>query len=160
MANNISEIVSVAVLNRIAGRIVRAARDFARGKGRGGRVERAIKIGIPKVTQNQSQINIILDTGIAPEAPAFEWGSGIHATKRVRGYVVISPNDYPTLQFEGTNKFAGQIIRTKVVLHPGIKPQPFLEPAKKLTREQNLADIRNDVSKNMRLIIKGMARKI
>lgn len=156
----VSDIVPQAVLTKIADRIAKSARAFAKGKGKGGRVARAIKIGIPKVTQNQIQINIELDAGIAPEAPAFEWGSGIHATKRVKGYVIIAPKNYPTLQFEGTNKFAGQIIRTKVVAHPGIRPQPFIEKAKMNTRQRNLDDLRKASINNMRLIVKSMAKKV
>jgi hypothetical protein len=64
------------------------------------------------------------------------------------------------LVFPGTNAWEGQTIVTKVVNHPGIKARPFLEPAKRQTRQQNLSDLRAATSQNLRLIIKGMARKI
>jgi hypothetical protein len=45
-------------------------------------------------------------------------------------------------------------------MHPGVKPKPFLQPAKEALREQNLEDVRKAVSDNVKLIIRGMARKV
>jgi len=45
-------------------------------------------------------------------------------------------------------------------MHPGVKARPFLEPAKKQTRQENLQVIRENATKNIRLIVVGMSRKI
>ena len=145
-ANNTSDLVSVATLTKIASRIKQYALIIARTK-RSGRVGRLdpIVIGTPKVSQKQISINIMLDTDKVPEAAAFEWGGA--------GYYEISPINAEFLQFAGTNQYAGKWIKTSLVMHPPQIKRPYLEPAKRLTRQQNLADIRAEVNRNIRLII-------
>jgi hypothetical protein len=89
---------------------------------------------------------------------AFEYGSGLHGKDKAK-YPITAKNK-PLLVFEGTNAFAGQIIKKKSVMHPGVEKRPFLDPAKKQTRQENLDDIKKETGKNIRLIIRGMKRVI
>lgn len=146
----ISEIVPQGVLVRIANRIANSARQFARQTG-STRIPRAIKVGRVSSTETTVSISITLDTEIAPQSAAFEHGAKPHG---------ISARNAPFLVFEGTKMFTGQLIITPSVNHPGIKPRPFIKPAKEKNREQNLADIREAVGKNMRLVIRSMAKKV
>src|SRR3972149_2051512 len=57
-------------------------------------------------------------TGAEYAARAFDVGSGIHG-KSGQPYKIRARN-YPTLQFQGTNEFAGKIIRKAEVDHPGV----------------------------------------
>lgn len=146
----INDLVPQSVLLRIANRIARSARQFARKTG-SKRVPRSIKVGNVKSTQNTASISIMLDTSIAPQAAAFEHGVEAHP---------IDAKNYPDLVFMGTNQWAGQWIRVPHVNHPGIAARPFVKPAVKNNREKNLQEIQEAVGKNIRLSIRAIAKKI
>jgi hypothetical protein len=147
----INDLVPQGVLVRIANRIANSARQFARQTG-SKRIPKAIKVGRVSATKDTASISIMLDTGIAPQALAFEHGAKPHPI-----YAVNAPN----LVFEGTNEFAGKTIVTPVVLnHPGIAPRPFIKPAKERNREQNLKELREAVGTNIRLSIRAIAKKV
>jgi hypothetical protein len=146
--DTIHDIVPQEVLVKIANRVARAARNNA--KAFSSRIPRAIKVGTVSSTKQTASITIWLDTDIAPQAAAFEHGADPH---------VITARNAPLLVFMGTNDWAGQIIRKKSVNHPGIAPRPYLQPAKDDTREQNREELRAAVGRNMRLAIRGLARR-
>ena len=146
----IKDIVPPSVLLKIANRIANSARQFARKTG-SKRVPKSIKVGRVTSTQATASISIWLDLNIAPQAGAFEKGAKRHP---------INARNYPNLVFEGTNRFAGQIIRTPHVNHPGMRARPFVKPAKEKHRKQNLEEIREAVGRNMRLQIRTMSRKV
>lgn len=152
-----TDIVSAGTLLKIAERIKKEARSIARTKraGKVGKKKGTIVIGVPKVTQNQVQINISLTS----EAAAYEYGSGIHGNNKSK-YPITAKN-YPTLTFMGTNAWAGTLIWwRREIKHPGVAARPFLEPAKKATRQKNLEDFRKEAGDNIRLIVKGMSIKV
>ncbi len=146
----INDLVPQGVLIRIANRIANSARQYARKSG-STRIPKAIKVGNVNATQLTASISIILDTSIAPQAMIFEKGAKPHS---------IDAKNAPNLVFEGTNMFAGQLIITPHVNHPGMAARPFLQPAKDNNRQKNLDDLREAVGRNMRLQIRGMAKKI
>lgn len=150
IANSINDFVPQSVLVRIANRIANSARQFARQVG-SRRIPKSIKVGRVTATQQTASITIWLDTSIAPQAAAFEHGADPHP---------IDARNKPNLVFEGTNQFAGQTIVTPHVDHSGMEARPFLQPAKDKHRAQNLKELREAVGRNMRLQIRGMARKI
>lgn len=157
--NGAADIVSVKTITQAANRIANSARAFARTK-RAGKNAAGIKVDSAHVTQQTVTINIIFDVAKSPWLPAYEWGSGIHATRGKKGKYPINAVSAPSLVFEGTNQWEGQIIRVPEVQHPGVKPRPFLEPAKKKHREEIKRAFREEVGKNTRLVIRGMARKV
>lgn len=155
---NATDIVKVSVLLKIARRIRLEAARIAKAKRAPLASERDAKnkyhanhiyIESPKITKNQIQINL----SITPVAAAFEWGGEPHP---------ISARNVPRLIFDGTNAWKGQKIWwKKTINHPGIRiRKPFLEPAKKNTRQENLEDLRKEAVGNIRLIVKGMARVV
>lgn len=103
-------------------------------------------------------INMNEETGGAPFARAFDIGSGIHGKKK--STYPILPKRFPYLQFLGTNALSGQIIRTKLVNHPGVKGVEYTKRALDSVR----ADIRNtiaqDVKENLRLYLKATFSKL
>jgi len=145
-----SDIVPQGVLLKIANRIAASARGFAKGTG-STRIPKSIKVGNVSATKDTASITIWLDTNIAPQAVIFERGAKPHG---------IDARNAPLLVFEGTNAFAGQIIKTEHVNHPGMEKRPFLQPAKDKHREQNKAELRDSVGRNIRLVIRSMARKV
>lgn len=146
----INDLVPQGVLVKIANRIANSARQYAR-RYKSSRIPKAIKVGTVHATEKTASITILLDKNIAPHAMVFEKGAKPHG---------IDAKNVPNLIFEGTNQFAGQIIVTPHVNHPGIQARPFLAPAKANNREKNLADLREAVGKNMRLQIRGMSKKV
>lgn len=149
MATTISDIVPQGVLLKIADRIARSARGFARATG-SKRIPKSIKVGTVKSTQNTASVSIMIDTRIAPQALIFERGAKPHG---------IPAKNWPTLVFEGTNGHTGWV-RVPHVDHPGMEKRPFLQPAKDKHKEQNKREIREAVGKNMRLVIRAMAVKV
>ena len=149
-----TDIVPHGVLIKIANRIANSARGFARGTG-SKRIPKSIKVGNVSATQSTASITIWIDTTIAPQAMIFEKGAKPHP---------IDAKNAPYLVFNGTNGFPlenpGGIIQTKHVNHPGMEKRPFLQPAKDKHREQNKAELREVAGRNIRLVIRGMARKI
>ena len=161
----VTDLVPVGILVNIAKRIRAEAVAIARAKGLPSRVHDAQEEGIsgrsigippPKVTSNQVELGLTLN-GIGA---AYEWGSGLRSTRGTPGKYPITPKNKQALYFEGTNEYKGQLIITDLVMHPGVSPRPFLEPAKRKTRKINLEEIRGTNLANTRLIIKGMKRKI
>lgn len=108
----------------------------------------AIYVGKVEATPSGYDGTVQLDLGEAPEAAAFEWGSGIHRTKGTPGTYVIKPRTGAALgiPFENWPDFepparrsipikkmigigrTGKIV-VKYVDHPGVEPNPFMQPA-------------------------------
>lgn len=78
-----------------------------------------------------------LDEGHAPEARAYEYGSGIHSTKGPKMKYSIDAINAPNLVFwwkNGNKWFVGPHVD-----HPGVAASPYLRPAV----EANLPNIRD-----------------
>lgn len=149
----ITDLVSVATINRLSQKIVNSARGFARMKG----IAKVAKVkqGVARVTQN----TVTLDITTTKAGMAFEKGSGLHDPKSPH-FIEIVPKSKPHLIFEGTNDFAGELIVTDHVNHPGVKPRPFIQPAREKHREEMKRVLKEEVGKNIRLAIRGMARRV
>lgn len=154
-----SDLVSNGVILRAANKIVQSARSIASRK-RAGKSARAIKLSTVREAKQTVSVSIILDTNIAPEAPAYEWGSGLHDTKGSPHYIDIDAVNAPNLVFMGTNEWEGQLIRVPHVNHPGVKPKPFIKPAVEKHRAALKRSVKEEVNKNLRVIIKSMAIKV
>jgi len=64
----------------------------------------------------------ITTTVKAPDAHAQEYGSGLNAQRGVKAKYPIRPKPGTAfLEFDGTNAYDGWLIRTNLVMHPGIK---------------------------------------
>jgi hypothetical protein len=85
-------------------------------------------------------IEIDVDLIKAPMARAYEFGSGIHATRGEQGTYTIAPRNASMLAFEwspefipwGSKKFiglAGSKFLFRYVDHPGVQQKAFLLPA-------------------------------
>lgn len=91
----------------------------------------------------------------APYARAFDIGSGVHATKGGRKKYKIRPRQAPYLQFMGTNEFAGQVIKTQEVDHPGVKGTKYTQRAIRESRPAIRNEIAKEVKNNLRLYLKA-----
>src|SRR4030042_4553398 len=110
----------------------------------------AFSVDPPKQMEATYSIDIKVDLKEAPAAGAYEWGSGIHATKGVAGKYKIFPRDKMALAFfwdkvdatSKTNyKFWGISPTTGKAIfgfvdHPGVAPRPYLVPTINETKEE------------------------
>ena len=112
----------IEALNLIA-RSARARASWSK------KIRNAIKVGEVKEQSGKVFGYIEVDRSIAPEARAFEYGSGIHARRGPAVKYPIRPVNAQSLAFPGTNEWEGQTIITKQVMHPGVEARPFLTPA-------------------------------
>lgn len=147
-----SDLVSNGVILRAADKIVRSAKSIAAQK-RAGNSSRAIKLSTVREANKTVTVNIILDTDIAPEAPAYEWGSGLHDTKGSQHYIDIDAINYPYMTFMGTNGVKG-LVKVPHVNHPGVKAKPFIKPAVDKHRAALKQAVREEVNKNLRISIR------
>lgn len=83
-------------------------------------------------------ISIDVDLEKAPQARAFEFGSGIHATQGQKGKYSIDPVKATALVFHWENEPVGvknfpHTADGRIILrhveHPGVAPRPYLAPA-------------------------------
>jgi hypothetical protein len=88
----------------------------------------------------------------APEAHAFEHGSGIHGPGGSK-YPIVAKNA-PMLAFMGTNEFAGHLITVPSVQHPGVGARPFMAPAVEANRAAALELLKQAVGSSIKLTIK------
>jgi hypothetical protein len=91
-------------------------------------------------SEGTSHIDVIID---APMARAFEWGSGIHATRGERKEYRI-PNegggDHVSFSLESWPKYKPPPNRKYFyfthVMHPGIEAKPYIEPTIQAEKEE------------------------
>ena len=136
----------IKALTEGANQIVANAQSNVSEKKLNSRISDAITAGQAQITPTGYEIVIQLDLKKAPEAAAFEYGSGIHATKGVQGTYKILPKNKKALAFWGgwkpenplgamaSEKFIDYIDESdlwifKEVDHPGVAQRAFLAPA-------------------------------
>jgi hypothetical protein len=104
----------------------------------------AFSVDPPKQAEATYSIDIKVDLKEAPAAGAYEWGSGIHATKGAASKYPIVPINKTYLAFmwpkvEGDPSFRrlpdGRVLLTSVQ-HPGVAPRPYLVPTINETKEE------------------------
>lgn len=148
-----SDIISVQTITWAANKIANSARSFARMKG----IAKVAKIKTGTASITKGTLSITISTTKA--GMAFEHGSGLHDPQRPH-FIDIDAKNVPNLIFDGTNAFEGKIIRTPHVNHPGVAPKPFIQPAKDKHRDEIKRKIAEEAGANIRLAIRGMARKV
>jgi hypothetical protein len=109
----------------------------------------------------------------APEALAFERGSGIHGPTGEKYEIV--PKNASMLSFPGTHGFgntyssynrstkegmgAKNWVLTPIVHHPGVAARPFLHPANEAVRPIAMEMLKQAVGDSVRLTIREMWNK-
>src|SRR3990167_10760039 len=98
-------------------------------------------------------ITVIVDTKIAPDARAFDIGSGIHGP--MGNTYTITAKNFPLLQFKGTKKFDGKIIRKFQVDHPGVEGVHYTKAAADEVRDEIREMLLKDGAQNLRLYLRS-----
>lgn len=88
----------------------------------------------------------------APEARAFEYGSGLHATKGPKQKYIIRPRRKKALYFYWER--IGQTFVGQKVMHPGIEAKPFISKAKTEARKEIRKLMKDNAVKNIRTYLR------
>lgn len=125
-----------------AGQLTNLARSYAPAH---------IRDAISSKTEEKGEgtfiIRITADRRIAPDARAWEYGSGLKARRGTKQKYDI--NGKPKLVFMGTNDFVGKLIITPTVHHPGIQAanggKGYIAPAVKELRVKGRQELVTEV---------------
>jgi hypothetical protein len=90
--------------------------------------ENAFSVGSPMQREATYSIDINVDLKVAPAAGAYEWGSGIHATKGEKGLYPIKAKNADELHFFWEKRGKWFMGFELPFGHPGVAPRPYLVP--------------------------------
>ncbi len=122
-------------------------------------IKKATSVGEVELNETGKQrIDVTIDIDVAPMARAFEFGSGIHATRGEAMAYVISPKKKEALAFIWPGRTAnfprgrkyigggsGGKLLFNYVEHPGVEQRPYIAPA----IQRVLDDLDETISKNI-----------
>ena len=89
-------------------------------------IPNAISVGKAEKTSGGFKVDITIDLNKAPEAAAFEYGSGEHGEKGAKYPIRAKDPEQQPLHFFGKTWFIGPELPFG---HPGVKARPYLQPA-------------------------------
>lgn len=136
---------------------------LTKGSDNGGVVSISIVVGGTKKDKSGNPLSGM--------ARAYEWGSGVHATRGLPKKYTIRPKNKKALWFYIDNPYPGARIYEKPggdigitvqsVQHPGVEARPFLSPAlrdvlPRATEELRL-EIKKNIIENLNISIKKMS---
>ena len=162
MASSNLRAQEIGIVTQIASMIMEAAKNLSSWS-------KNISSGFHLGTATELPDGVMITIGnSAPEAHAFEHGSGIHGESGEK-YVIRAVNA-GVLAFPGTHGYGNaysmynretregmgdmNIVITPVVHHPGVGARPFMQPAIEANRAAALDMIRQAVGESIRLTIK------
>lgn len=90
-------------------------------------IKNAVYLSRVQGSKNSRFITVSIDLKSAPDARAFDLGSGMRG--KFNETYPIKPVSKPLLIFQGTNGFAGKLIFTKLVNHPGVAGTGYTKKA-------------------------------
>ncbi len=108
------------------------------------KIKKHISVGTAQQKGNQLSIDVVIDTSkdAAPMAPAYEWGSGEHATRGKTGEYPI-PKEQTGVKFPKERwpqyeppPSAPDFFFFTQIMHPGVAPRPYIAPAIQESRQK------------------------
>jgi len=121
-------------------------------------IKKSVRIGRREGRGDSKFIHVTVGNSKVPYARAFDIGSGIHGKLRQTYSIPKIPGSL--LGFMGTNDFAGKVIRTYHVDHPGVSGVHYTDRAKKEARPQMRKVILEDGAQSIRLYLRAEFAKI
>lgn len=146
-------------LTRSAGIFAAKARSKAQSNNVPKNIPGAIEVGQFQANGTTYKITVSVDLKKAPAAAAYEYGSGIHATKKTPAKYPILPKNKKFLAFkwpkvDGDPRFRrlpdGRVVLPSVD-HPGVEAKPYMMPA----FQESKAEIRQLIGQEFRLKVLG-----
>jgi len=121
-------------------------------------IRKSVKMGRVVKKGDGTSVTITIS---APEAGAYEYGSGIHKTKGTPAKYAIRPRNARLLSFWWARedvRFVG-----KLVMHPGVAPRPYVDPALERAypdfQERASINVVNKVSNYFKNLFGGLFKK-
>jgi len=168
MARNI-QIVKISDITRFGDSLAKSIRANLKWSKK---LRNKVKLHKGKVNNNGGEISITIadgDPNLQGMARAFEFGSGIHATRGTRKKYLIKPKNARALWFYMENPHpkiplyikGGKIgVVLPKVLHPGVEARPFISKAIQSTISKATEDLAISVRKNLieelRIVLKDI----
>ena len=118
----------ISSLNRIANHFVIKMKDKIDAVDAPKVIKNAISITPATVSGDSGRIEVVIDLKTAPMASAYEWGSGLHATKyspMLYPIPTVKPGPLHFFWEERGKWFFGAKLPFG---HPGVAPRPYIEP--------------------------------
>lgn len=165
------KLVKISDITRFADSLARSIRTHLRWSKQ---LRKAVAIGKGVDRNGVVSIEVTVGKGdkdLSGMAKAFEYGSGIHATRGKKGKYLIQPKNkralwfpYPSPKvFPGTMTYIknGQFgVTTLEVRHPGVAPRPFLAPAIESTKKKAIPDLQLAIKKNLTDSLRATIKQI
>jgi len=91
-------------------------------------------------------IDIVIDISedAAPEAPAYEWGSGLRRTRGAPSEYPIEAKNVPNLVFWWEREQKLFVGKRLPIGHPGVEARPYISP----TIKENMQEIKKIIGKD------------
>lgn len=118
----------ISSLTKIANHFVIRMKDKISQNNLPKEISDAISISPANVSGDSGSIDVIIDLKTAPMASAYEWGSGLHATKyspMLYPIPTVKPGPLHFFWEERGKWFFGAKLPFG---HPGVAPRPYIEP--------------------------------
>lgn len=172
-----THLVKISDITQLADSLAKSLRANLRWSTQ---LRKSVKIGKAKEIGDTVSINIQIGVGtdrqgkpLTGMARAYEFGSGIHATRGRRGTYIIRPVNKKRLAFAWPKatppfrrgkKLAGQLPDGKLsffyVEHPGVEQREYIEKSKQSILPKVIPElairIRQNVKNELKLAIKGI----
>ena len=148
------------------------ARSLRANLGWSKKLRRAVKLH--RATESGGEVSAYVtigegNDGLAGMAKAYEYGSGLHATRGTRAKYQIRPKNKKALWFpypqskvwKGVTYYKGGIT-TGLVMHPGVEARPYLGKSITSTLQKASPELRVAIERNiieyLRIELKDLSR--
>lgn len=127
----------IAGLTRLANTFVGYMKDNIQSKNVPSKVSESISITPATSGDSGAIIDIVIDMkkGAAPMAAAYEWGSGVHATRGENGKYIIVSNYGQNMMKIPRSRWPNYTpppnvdpVYVWMVEHPGVAARPYIQP--------------------------------
>lgn len=125
---------------------LRKAVSISRATDSGGNLSITVSVGERDQDKDKSGMPL---SGMAR---AYEYGSGLHATRAIARRYRIDPRLKPALAFsstQGGQGLQGGIIVRPFVMHPGVNARPYMEKSRQAIQARATAELALDIKKNL-----------
>lgn len=146
--NNLFDAGIRQALTKAAGFMAERARERAPTK----RTRANIEVSQVRKDGSTYSIEVFVILKKAPEAGAYEYGSGLHATKGTPGTYPIVAKNAPNLVFWWEKK--GKWFVGPSVDHPGVEARPYLLPSAMEAKDMLKKDLVEATGKLLRITIR------
>ncbi len=122
------------------------------------RIKEHTSVEQAKQEGNSYSIDIVIDISedAAPEAPAYEWGSGLQRTRGTPSLYPIEVKNAPNLVFWWEREQKLFVGKRLPIGHPGVEARPYINP----TIKENMQEIKKIIGKDFKAAILAGTKRV